>query len=64
MNYPELSELHRILCHKFCDECEKTPNQPPSKEALKILEDLKTFDRIVEQYLDLEFIDYEYRTRE
>lgn len=64
MIYSELTELHRIICNRFCNECRKTPNQKPSEEALKLLEDLKTLDRLVEQYLDAEYIDYEYRTRE
>lgn len=64
MIYPELTELHRIICNRFCNECRKTPGQKPSEEALKLLEDLKTLDRLAKIYLDAEFIDYEYRRNE
>ena len=60
-----LNELHSRICSRFCDECRKTPNQPPSEEALKILEDYKTLERLVETYLEyVEYHEYGYRYKQ
>ena len=47
--YPELTLMHQIMCHKYC---EISKEDPYSYERDKILDDIKKLEELAEKYFD------------
>lgn len=58
--YPDLTELHQIICNRFCNSCKDNhPSSPElTDEEKEMLNDLEHLDRIAEKYLGARMKDY------
>lgn len=66
MIYKELTELHRIMCERFCELAKKNPKMHAVEipECKEIMDDIKDLERIAEKYFNAKIIDYCFRTQD
>ena len=66
MIYTELTELHRIMCNRFCEAAKRNPKTHAVEipECKEIMEDIKDLERIAKKYFNAEMTDYCFRTED
>lgn len=66
MIYKELTELHQIMCCRFCELAKKNPKMHAIEipECKEIMDDIKDLERIAEKYFNAKITDYCFRTQD
>lgn len=55
--FRELTEMHQEMCHKFMEICKNDPDSPVRNI---VINDIKEFERMVEDYMGAKMENYKF----